>query len=77
MHPCEILDRLEAILEDDFWRDVPPSLRDELDSFFDVCDLEKFKVAVAEEFDVVADNVFSDVVDFRDLVMALVSAHNP
>ena len=42
----DILDRLEAIIEDDFARSVPSSLCDELDSFFDKEELAQFKAEV-------------------------------
>lgn len=77
MHFSEILDRLEAIIEDDFARSVPSSLCDELDSFFDKDELAQFKAEVANEFDVEADKVFVDAVDFKDLLNALGATHIP
>jgi len=77
MHYMDILDRLEAIIEDDFARSVPSSLWDELDSFFDKDELAQFKTEVANEFDVEADTVFVDTVDFKDLLIALGATHIP
>lgn len=77
MHYSEILDRIEAILEDTFCRDIPPSLWDELESVFDGEELDRFKAEVANEFEVEPDTVFADVVDFKDLLVALGSFSIP
>lgn len=71
MHRLEILDRLEAVLEDTVGRKMPHSLREEFESFFDEDELEKFKREVANEFELESNNVFDDAVDFKDLLMAL------
>jgi hypothetical protein len=71
MHYTEILDRIEAILEDSFSREIPPSLWDELDSVFDGEELDQFKAEVANEFDVEVDIVFKDVVNFEELLLSL------
>jgi hypothetical protein len=71
MNRLEILDRLEAILEDTVGRKLPPTLREELECFFNEEDLEKFKGEVATEFEVESDIVFAEVLDFKDLLEAL------
>jgi hypothetical protein len=71
MHYTEILDRIEAILEDSFSREIPQSLWDELDSVFDGEELDQFKAEVANEFDVEVDIVFKDVVNFEELLLSL------
>ena len=77
MNRLEILDRLEAIMEDTVRRKLPHSLREELDSLFDDDELEKFKREVANEFELESNTVFDDVVDFKDLLMALGSFSVP
>ena len=71
MNRLEILDRLGAVLEDTVGRNMPHSLREEFESFFDEDELEKFKREVANEFDVESNNVFDGAVDFKDLLMGL------
>lgn len=77
MHYSEILDRIEAILEDTLCRATPPSIWDELESFFDGDELDQFKAEVANEFDVEADTVFEDVVNFKELLVSLRSPKIP